>query len=82
MSANLAFECSQQLCEVMEFPRVQHQVNIQLIRTNGGELLTQTVQLKVGHHFHVLLNQSGICIKVRWLLRGKTWKTKEQNAKF
>lgn len=65
---HLVFEGGQQLFEVVEFPRVEQQFGFKLVRTDGGVLLAQLVQLKVRHHFHVFLDQSSVRIKVSWLL--------------
>lgn len=65
---HLVFEGGQQLFQVVEFARVQQQIGFKLVRTDGGVLLAQLVQLKVRHHFHVFLDQSGVRIKVSWLL--------------
>ncbi len=71
----LVFKWSQQLCEVVEFPRVKQETVFKLVRADGGVLLAQTMQLKVWHHFHVLLDQSSICVKVSRLLWRQRKKT-------
>lgn len=67
--AYLVLEWSQQPCEVMELSGVEEEIVFKLVGANGGILLAQTMQLKVWHHFHVLLDQSSLCVKVSWLLR-------------
>lgn len=53
---------------MVELSRVEQQIGFELVGTDGGVLLAQLVQLKVGHHLHVFLDQSGVRIKVSWLL--------------
>lgn len=68
MWLHLVFEGGQQLFEVVELPRVQQQLGVKLVGTDGGVLPAQLVQLKVRHHLHVLLDQSSVGVKVSWLL--------------
>lgn len=71
---HLVFEWGQQLREVVELSRVDQEIGFKLVGTDRGILLTQLMELKVWHHFHVLLDQSSVCIKVSWLL-WKEWRT-------
>lgn len=68
---NLVFEWCQLLRQPVELPRIEEETAVQLIGADGWVLLTQTMQLKVRHRLHVLLDQRSICIVVSRLLTEK-----------
>ena len=69
-SPHLLHDGSQQLGEQTELSRVQQGICVQLVGAESGVLLTETVQLKVRHHLHVLLDQGRVRVKVARLLEG------------
>lgn len=77
----LLFQRGQQLPEEAELPRVEDELDVELIGADGGVLLAQPVQLEVRHGFHVFSNQSGVGVEVARLLRTRAGEKKAGEAK-
>lgn len=76
----LLFQRGQQLPEEAELPRVEDELDVELIGADGGVLLAQPVQLEVRHGFHVFSNQSGVGVEVARLLRTRAGEKKAGEA--